>query len=195
MAKRPFVFLDRDGTIIEEKHYLSDPAQVVLLDGAGRALKELQNAGFGLAVVSNQSGIGRGYFTAQDLKRVNGRLAELLESCGVQIEGWYFCPHGPGEHCGCRKPETGMLTQAALQLDVDFSRSFVVGDKICDLELGRRMGMPSFLVRTGHGKQEEKKLIARGENAAVAEDLREVSTRIINLVKGNVSHSGEKKRL
>ena len=111
MSKR-FVLIDRDGTINVEKHYLSDPDQLELYPGIGPALKRLQDAGFGLAVLTNQSGIARGYFDLDRLTQIHDRLRALLAAEGVTVDGIYICPHGPDDDCACRKPLPGMVEQA-----------------------------------------------------------------------------------
>ena len=150
---RPAVFLDRDGTIIVERHYLSDPTLVELEDGAPAALRRLDEAGFILVVVSNQSGIGRGKFGIEAAHAVNDRVTELLGAENVKIAGWYMCPHHPDESCDCRKPATAMAHQAARDLDLDLSRSFVIGDKQSDIEFARAINSRGILVTTGHGRQ------------------------------------------
>lgn len=149
---RPAVFLDRDGTLIEEVGYLGDPGGVVVLPGVPDALRRLRDAGYALVVVSNQAGVARGYFTEDDVLAVNGRLAELLEVEGVQLDAWHYCVHHPdhGDPCACRKPEPGMLRDAARDLDLDLSRSWIVGDHPSDVEAGRRVGARGILVLSGH---------------------------------------------
>lgn len=151
-APRRFAALDRDGTIIVEKNYLSDPAGVELLPGAAAGLRRLQAAGWGLVVVSNQSGIGRGYFTEADYEKVTARLVELLRAAGVALDGIYHCPHAPGAGCDCRKPRPGMLLRAAKELNFRPADCVVIGDKPADVELGHGAGAAlSVLVRTGYG--------------------------------------------
>ena len=149
---RPTVFLDRDGTIIVERHSLSDPALVELEAGAAQGLKLLQDLGHPLVVVSNQSGIGRGKFTLDDAHAVNARVAELLAEHGVTIAGWYMCPHAPGTDCTCRKPLTGMPEQARTELGLSWEGCYVIGDKRIDVELGQAIGGTGLLVTTGHGQ-------------------------------------------
>lgn len=158
------VFLDRDGTINEEVGYLSDPGQVTLLPGAADALLRLKEAGLKLVVVTNQSGIARGYMGEDDLKKVNDELGRLLAGHGVVIDAYYFCPHHPnftGE-CECRKPKTGMAMRAARELGIETAGSYFVGDKVTDVELGRNAGGKSVLVLTGFGKDERRLLDAKG---------------------------------
>lgn len=150
-----YVALDRDGTIIEDKHYLSDPDQVVLLPGAVKALARLQKAGFVLFVVTNQSGIGRGYFSVDDMHRVNQRLDALLREQGVKVRGYFFCPHRPDDGCGCRKPKPGLINAACGELGLDPAKGFVIGDNSSDIGLGLSVGAATILVRTGHGREHE----------------------------------------
>lgn len=147
----PAVFLDRDGTVIAERHYLSDPAGVELLPGAAEGMRRMSALGLPLVLVTNQSGVGRGYFGRDAVERVHGRLLELLEAEGLRLDGLYACPHAPQERCACRKPLPGLLQRAGAELRLDLAASFVVGDKPCDVELGQGVGATSFLVRTGYG--------------------------------------------
>lgn len=155
MTPRRFVILDRDGTMIVERHYLADPQHVELLQGAGNALRALQELGVGLVVMTNQSAIGRGLFDARRLEAIHQRLHELLGMEGVRLDGVYYCPHIPDDRCGCRKPKPGLMKRAAAELGFNPGQSVVIGDKLCDLELGRRVGATTVLVRTGYGGQVE----------------------------------------
>jgi histidinol-phosphate phosphatase family protein len=150
---RRFAVLDRDGTVIEERHYLSDPNQVELTNNAARGLRRLTEMDLGLVVITNQSGIGRGYFDQESLDSVNQRVCDLLEAEGIQLSGIYSCPHVPQDDCYCRKPRTGLLEKAAAELHFDPSTCFVIGDKASDIELGKRVGATTFLVTTGYGAQ------------------------------------------
>jgi|GEM_PF-79141 histidinol-phosphate phosphatase family domain/HAD-superfamily hydrolase, subfamily IIIA len=149
---RRAVFLDRDGTVIAERHYLSDPAGVELLPGAAEGLRRMRALGLPLVLVTNQSGVGRGYFGRDAVERVHGRLIELLAAEGVTLSAIYSCPHAPDEDCGCRKPLPGLLERAARELDLDLPSSFVIGDKPCDIGLGLAVGATTLLVRTGYGE-------------------------------------------
>jgi D-glycero-D-manno-heptose 1,7-bisphosphate phosphatase len=151
MAGRQFVVLDRDGTVIAERNYLSSPDQVELLPGAAAGLRRLQERGFGLVIVTNQSGIGRGYYDEAALTCIHNRLQTLLSAHGVQLDGIYHCPHVPEDDCACRKPRTGLLEKAAADLDFVPSEAIVIGDKPCDIDLGRAVGAATILVRTGYG--------------------------------------------
>ena len=146
-----YALLDRDGTIIEEANYLSDPDGVVLIPGVGRALARLIEAGFGLVVVSNQSGVGRGYYDEAAMDRVNQRMVDLLAEQGVDLNGIYCCVHAPEDDCACRKPKPGLVDRAAAELGFDPSQGFVVGDHLSDVGLARAIGAKAFYVLTGHG--------------------------------------------
>ena len=148
-----FVALDRDGTLIEERPYLSDPAQVRLLPSTAAGLRAMRDAGLRLAVVTNQSGVGRGFFGLDTVSRVNERLLDLLAREGATIDEIFVCPHAPDERCSCRKPGTLMLETAAQRFGAAPAQAFVVGDKLCDIEMGRRAGATTFLVRTGWGQE------------------------------------------
>lgn len=150
---RPAVFLDRDGTVIEEVGYLGDPDGVEILPGIPQALRKLSEAGFALVLVTNQAGVARGYFTDADVRAVNGRTAELLEAEGVTLDGMYHCPHHPdiSGPCDCRKPAPGMLLEAAKEHSLDLQRSWMVGDHPSDAGAGRAAGARPVMVRTGHG--------------------------------------------
>jgi D-glycero-D-manno-heptose 1,7-bisphosphate phosphatase len=150
---RADVFLDRDGTVIDEVGHLGEPERVVILPGVPEALRRLANAGYALVMVTNQAGVARGYFTEAQVEAVNAHTADLLSVEGVRLDGWYHCPHHPEftGPCGCRKPEPGMLRDAARDLDLDLERSWMVGDHPSDAEAGRAAGARPVMVRTGHG--------------------------------------------
>lgn len=150
-----FVFLDRDGTLIEEKNYLSDPAQVTLLPNAAAGLRAMRNMGYGLIVITNQAGIGRGYYSEQDMRACNDRMFALLADEGVTLDAIYFCPHIPDAGCACRKPKPGMAHLAAREHNIALDQSIVIGDKACDIDLGKAIGATTILVRTGYGAREE----------------------------------------
>jgi len=148
---RRAVFCDRDGTICRDLVYLSDPDKLELLPGVTEALRRLQAAGFLLIVVTNQSGIARGYMTEQTLAQIHERLHELLENQGIRMTAIYHCPHLPDgrlpeyrQACSCRKPEPGMLLRAAREHGIDLARSYMVGDTISDIQAGRRAGCRSI---------------------------------------------------
>jgi D-glycero-D-manno-heptose 1,7-bisphosphate phosphatase len=151
MKRRQFVVLDRDGTIIVERHYLSDPHEIEFLPGAVRGLRQMLAMGLGLVVVTNQSAVGRGFFDEAHLDSIHQRLRELLGSEGIRLEEIYFCPHKPEDNCPCRKPKPGLIERAARELDFDLQASFVIGDKPADIAMGRQVKATTFLVRTGYG--------------------------------------------
>jgi D-glycero-D-manno-heptose 1,7-bisphosphate phosphatase len=153
MTRQRFVVLDRDGTIIVEHHYLSDPCQVELISGVANGLRELSRLGLGLVVITNQSGVGRGFFNKVHVGLVHERMCQLLEAEGLHLDGIYFCPHKPEDDCPCRKPRPGLVEKAERDLGFDPQTAFVIGDKPCDIELGRQIGATTFLVRTGYGAQ------------------------------------------
>lgn len=166
------VFLDRDGTLNVERNYLSDPAKLDLFPGTGSALGRLQDAGFRLFIVTNQSGIGRGYYTEADMHRVNARLAELLAADGVRIEKTYFAPEAPEQPSRGRKPSPQFLFDARDEFGLDLARSYMIGDKLIDLECGWNAGVrASVLVRTGYGREAEAALGRSGGRLLVAENL------------------------
>jgi D-glycero-D-manno-heptose 1,7-bisphosphate phosphatase len=156
-----------------EKEYLSDPRGVVLFAGVGRALRSLMNAGYKLVIVTNQSGIGRGYYTEKDMHRVNDRLLELLlVEDGVRINKVYFAPEAPDQPSRGRKPSPEFLFDARDELGIDLGRSFMIGDKLADLECGWNAGVrQSILVRTGYGAKLEPGLGADAGRTVVVDDV------------------------
>ena len=161
-AARAAVFLDRDGTLIRETGYLSDPETVELLPGVGRALRNLVEAGYPLVVVSNQSGIARGMFSEARVHAVMARLRERLRAHGVELAAVYFCPHHPEAGCACRKPRPGLLERAADDLDLALKQSVMIGDKRIDAATGRNAGGRGILVRSGYGRAEAEGVAGEG---------------------------------
>jgi D-glycero-D-manno-heptose 1,7-bisphosphate phosphatase len=149
--RRRAVFLDRDGTLIEDVGYPRDPACVVELDGAVSTLRELSRRGFALVVVSNQSGIARGLVTTSEAAATHERFVALFAAAGVRFDAVAYCPHGPDDGCDCRKPAPGMLLDAAGRLELDLEGSFMVGDKASDMEAGRRAGCQTILIAPTRG--------------------------------------------
>ena len=180
--------LDRDGTLIEERPYLGDPDGVSLLPNTARGLRALQRDGFQLVVVSNQSAVGRGYFGLEAVQQVNQRLSDLLAREGVTLDGFYFCPHHPARGCDCRKPCAGLLERAAQQAAASPLETFVVGDKECDIEMGRRAGATTLLVRTGWGRQTEEAGTARPDH--IVDDLLEAARIILAVAPVGSCHAG-----
>lgn len=160
---RPAAFLDRDGTIIVEREYLADPDGAELVPGAADGLKALAKAGFALVVVTNQSGIARGFYDTAAYDAVQRRVEELLAGQGIRLDGVFMCPHHPGVTgpCDCRKPAPGLYRRAAADLGIDPALSLFVGDKLSDVAAAAALGGTPILVRTGYGAETER-AIARG---------------------------------
>lgn len=159
---QPYLFLDRDDTLIYDVPYLSDPRLIHLTPCAATALKQLQSAGYRLVVISNQSGIGRGLITPAQYKAVEQRLSQILQEEGVTLDATFICPHAPQEKCHCRKPETGLLEQACRKFSVDRSRSIMIGDKPADIELGRRFGLKTVQIALPEKHREDLQADAKG---------------------------------
>ncbi len=151
-----YIFADRDGTLIVEKNYLSDPEEVELIRGVGEAISILNKAGWEIICVSNQSGVGRGYFTADAVVQVNQRVQALLAPFGAQILEFYFCPDTSDMDSTHRKPAPGMALDAAAAFGFDPQSTVVIGDKSCDIELGQNIHAKTVLVRTGYGSATEQ---------------------------------------
>lgn len=152
------VFLDRDGTINQEVNYLHRPEDLEILPGVVEAVKMLREAGFRIVVVTNQAGVARGYYTCQDVEKLHEYLNEVLEKDGAGIDHFFYCPHHPvhgvGEYkreCSCRKPGIGMFQMAEQYYQIDKEHSYMIGDKLLDVEAGRNYGVHSILVGTGYG--------------------------------------------
>lgn len=179
---RPAIFVDRDGTIIVEGRYLSDPEAVRVIDGAGPALRRLQDAGFALVVITNQSGIARGLYGEQDFFAVQQRVGELLARHGVTLDGAYHCPHHPDwtGPCDCRKPGTLLFERASADLGLDLRRSWYVGDRLRDVEPAARLGGHGILVRTGYGREQE----GHAGDYAVVDDIGGAAERILLATQG-----------
>jgi len=148
------VFLDRDGTINHEVEYLHQPGELRLFPGAAQAIRLLNQAAVPVIMVTNQAGIGRGYYSETAMCALHRELAARLAVRGAHLDAIYHCPHHPDDDCDCRKPKPGMLLRAAAEHGIDLYKSFVIGDKISDLEAGRRAGSRTFLVLTGYGREE-----------------------------------------
>ncbi len=155
------VFLDRDGTLNEEMGYVNHLDRFVLLPRVGQAIRLLNEHGFKAVVITNQSGVARGYFTESLLHQVHQRMEDLLKKEGAHLDGIYYCPHHPDagtppyrQKCRCRKPDTGLVETAVKELGVDCSKSYVIGDRGAELEFAHRIGAKGILVLTGYGKGE-----------------------------------------
>ena len=169
----PAVFIDRDGTIMQDADYCSDPQQVKIFPRVAEALRRLKSKGFKVIIITNQSGIGRGFFTVEQYRAVE---AEVLRQLGDGlIDATYFCPDVPGQHSSCRKPAPGMIVEATREHQIDLARSFLIGDKEIDAECGRNVGMRTIRVRTGFDRE------TAGSMADwVAEDLPAAAEIILN---------------
>ena len=185
------VFLDRDGTIIEEVGYLDNIGQLKLIPGAARAIGLLNKAGIPVIMITNQSGVARGYFSESVVEQLHQRLNELLETELAYLDAIYYCPHHPTEGtapyrrtCNCRKPHPGMVEQAIDDLQLGKRRLFVVGDKLTDIELAKRAGAEGILVLTGYGREEKKQLdkIGKAQPAYIATDLLQAIQWIISQI-------------
>lgn len=170
--------IDRDGTITVERNYLSSPDQLELLEGAANGIRMLRELGLAAIVVTNQSGVARGFFDAATVDRVHARLSEMLAVHGAAIDAFYVCPHHPDDRCACRKPEPGLARRAAHDFDADLTQSFVIGDKACDIDLGKAVGATTIQVRTGYGHSE-----TTGADYTV-ENLFEAAILIRELMRG-----------
>ena len=175
VALKDAVFLDRDGTINEDRGYIRRPSDVHLIPGAIEAIRALNERGLPVVVISNQSGLARGYFTSDDLKAINSRLTELLKLGDATIDAMYFCPHLPDGGCSCRKPQTALVEKATERLGVRCA--YMVGDKGTDIALARGAGARAVLVKTGHGSEELAHLAE--EPDFIAEDLLSAVTWIL----------------
>ena len=186
---RPACFLDRDGVIIAQVEYLSDPAQVRLLPGAARAIARMNHLGIPVVVVTNQAGVALGRFNEPSVAAIHSRLDSLLVAEGAFIDRYYYCPHHPAgvvdayrAVCDCRKPQPGMLRRAAAELRLDLTRSVLIGDKLSDLEAGRAADCRVALVRTGYGATAEQSLGQLAGKVVVSDNLEEaVAACLANL--------------
>ena len=177
---RPAVFLDRDGTINEQMGYINHISRFVLLPGVGAAIRRLNERDIPVVVVTNQSGLARGYFPEELLTAVHGKMERLLADAGAHVDGIYICPHHPEAKeerfrmaCDCRKPKSGLFLQAAAELGLDLGRSYVVGDRWSDLKAAAAVNATGVLVLTGYGRGDYQ-YIGPGQSiqpASVAEDL------------------------
>jgi D-glycero-D-manno-heptose 1,7-bisphosphate phosphatase len=176
--RRRAVFLDRDGTIVVERHYLSSPEDVELIPGAASAIRALRAAGYAVVVVTNQAGIARGLYQQSDYDAVAARMSDLLAQGGATLDATYHCPHHPDftGPCDCRKPEVALYRAAEADLGLDLAGSWFVGDKTSDLDPARRLGGRAVLVRTGYGREHEKTVFS---DVAVVEDLAAATAHIL----------------
>ena len=184
------IFFDRDGTINEEVNYLSSPEQLRLLPRATQAIQQANALDCKVFIISNQAGVARGFLTEQQVQSVNQYLLQLLREDNCTIDKVYFCPHHPefGEspykaHCECRKPKIGMLLQAAREFQIDLSNSFVIGDKLTDIQTANNAGAKGILVKTGYGNEEMNLLQQNNVSVAyIADDIYDA----VQFIKNNL---------
>ena len=183
---RPAVFLDRDGTIIEDVSYLKDVSEIDLLPWAAGAIRHLNDAGFAVVVVTNQSGVARGYFDEALVGATHAALDARLASHGARVDRYYYCPHYPdvadtryGIVCDCRKPSAGMLRRAAEDLTLDLSRSWMVGDSWSDVEAGVSAGAHSILIRSGRSPMHKAAPVEKPRPDAILDNLMEAAEWIL----------------
>ena len=179
--RRRFVLLDRDGTIIVEKNYLRAVKDLELLPHAAEGLRLFRTRGFGLIVITNQSGVGRGLVSIAAVEEIHAELARRLEAEGVPLEAIYYCPHLPSDNCNCRKPRIGLAERAAGDFGFELGECLVIGDKVSDVEFGRACDARTILVRTGYGTLQES--LARPD--AVADNLEDAASLSLRLEDGN----------
>lgn len=180
--KRPAIFIDRDGTLIEEVNFLSRVDDLHVFDFTKGAVQDLKNAGFLVIVVTNQSGIGRGIYTEEDMHRIHQQMQLELDH---GVDGFYFCPHLPTEGCECRKPNLGMVKSAQADFEIDMDGSWMIGDKKIDIETGNNAGIKTAMVLTGYGKKHQAELehvptiFAKDFGAAAIEIIRTVGNKSV----------------
>lgn len=190
------VFLDRDGTINREVNYLHKPEDLEFLPGVAEAMGILKKSGFKLVVITNQAGVARGYYTCDDVELLHQYMNEQLEPLGAEVDAFYYCPHHPvhgiGAYkvdCDCRKPGIGMFQMAEKRFRVDKAHSYMIGDKLIDVEAGKRYGITGILVGTGYGAGECRKLMENKEKPCYdfyAETLVDAARYIIGRENGTV---------
>jgi D-glycero-D-manno-heptose 1,7-bisphosphate phosphatase len=184
------IFFDRDGTITAEIDFVREPDELELIPKSAQAIHEANELGIKVFIITNQSGIARGFLTEQELSAVHARLRELLKRQRAHVDAIYYCPHHPefgtppyNIRCHCRKPDTGMLKKAEKEFGVNLKRSFVVGDRCVDVNTGQNAGCTSFLVLTGYGKIERSECMNSARTNYVADDAYDAWLQIRNIVK------------
>jgi D-glycero-D-manno-heptose 1,7-bisphosphate phosphatase len=187
--RRPAVFLDRDGTLNVERNYLFKIADFQWVDGAVDAVRRLNELNFWVIVVTNQAGIARGYYQPQDMRRLHDFMGAELAKAGARIDGFYHCPHHPEagdvRDCPCRKPKTGMIDQARADFDIDMAASYLVGDRVQDVETARAAGLKPVLVLTGYGAEDQAKLT--GAPVPVVKDIKAAQELIEQQMKNGAT--------
>ncbi|MFP4466256.1 MAG: D-glycero-alpha-D-manno-heptose-1,7-bisphosphate 7-phosphatase [Candidatus Goldiibacteriota bacterium] len=199
------VFLDRDGTLIKDPGYLDKFEQIELYKNAGKALKLLKKAGYILIVLTNQSGIARGYYNEEFVRETHKKIDGMLAGNGIKPDEYYYCPHHIkgvikkySVKCGCRKPGPGMALKAKKKYGLDLKRSFVIGDKLTDIEMAGRINAGSVLVLTGNGKKERKKAAKKAKPDIITSDIYTAAKKIARLtekkISGNAKTTGRRKK-
>lgn len=178
MMKKPAIFLDRDGTLVEEVNFLSRVEDLRLFEFSGAAVRSLKEAGFLVVVVTNQSGIGRGIYTEAAMQAIHEQIQVELEGA---IDAFYFCPHLPDHGCACRKPGLGMIQAAQADLEIDLTRSWMVGDKKIDIETGFKGNLQTAMVLTGYGDAQRSQLERSPD--VVSEDFGDAALKILSKVR------------
>jgi D-glycero-D-manno-heptose 1,7-bisphosphate phosphatase len=188
---RRAVFLDRDGTVIEEVGYLNRLDRVAFFPWSVDAIRVLNEAGLVVVVVTNQAGVARGYFDESLVRDTHALIDRRAAAGGARIDAYYYCPHHPDgvvealrQTCACRKPKPGMIHQAASDLDLDIAGSFVVGDRWLDVEMGRAAGTAAILVRTGYGQEAERRPEGTVTADYVADNLMDAAAWILRRLRG-----------
>jgi D-glycero-D-manno-heptose 1,7-bisphosphate phosphatase len=174
--RKPAIFVDRDGTLIEEVNFLSRVEDLKVFPFTAEAVRRLKDRGFLIIVVTNQSGIGRAIYTEDDMHSIHDAIQHSLDGA---IDGFYFCPHLPNAGCDCRKPGLGMLKQAAKDFDIDIANSWIVGDKALDIQTGVNAGISAAMVMTGYGREHRDEIENRAD--VIGENLLEVAEQITKL--------------
>jgi len=166
MKKNKAIFLDRDGVINEDLDYVHKIEDFKIFPGVFEALKMLQSAGFKLIIITNQAGIGRGYYTEEDFFKLNNHMLEIFEKQGIKINEVYFCPHKPEDNCECRKPKIKFIGQAIEKFNLDIKECWLIGDKIIDIEMGEKAGCKSLLIFSKYVKNIKRRKFKDLEEAA-----------------------------
>lgn len=182
LTSRPAVFLDRDGTLVDDPGYLDDPSMVRVLPGVAHALRALRHAGYLRIVISNQSGIGRGRYDVATFQTVQRAVDDALADDGADVDTTYFCPHLPDAGCPCRKPGTALHREAVARFDIDLAASWCVGDRLSDVNAAATLGAQAILVLTGDGARHAS--AARSLGIPVAFDLQAAVATILGPQKG-----------
>lgn len=192
--KKPAVFLDRDGTVCEEVGYLKNLEKLHLIDGSAEAVRIINRHGWKVVIISNQSGIARGYMNEAEVEVVNDTLLQKLNHEKAHVDGIYYCPHHPQGNppynisCNCRKPASGMLLRAAKELKIDLRRSLVVGDKLTDVETANRLQISGILVLTGFGEGESKSM----DNPVLSKKPVYIARNLLNAIRWWFSQNNHK---